>query len=103
LRDNSRPAIERAFLLTNKQAHPMSDRPANIQGMKATEFWFWTMRSETTEKVQRSPCRFTDDEALSRDPQAVRVPGTCEAIDCPTHPGEYEAMLLSSIFKDCKS
>ena len=61
------------------------------------------MRSETTGKVRRSPCRFTDDEALSRDPDAVRVPGTREVIDCPTGPDEYEAMLLSTIFKNCKS
>jgi hypothetical protein len=79
----------------------MSDRPTNIQGMKATEFWFWTMRSETTGKVRRSPCRYTEEDALSRDPKAARVPGTCEAINLPTHPDEYEAMLPSSIFKNC--
>ena len=77
----------------------MSERPANIQGMKATEFWFWTMRSETSGKVQRSPCRYSEDDALSRDPQAVRVSGSCKVIELPTHQDEYEAMLPSSIFK----
>lgn len=66
--------------------------------MKPTEFWFWKMKSETTGKVQRSPCRFTEEVALSLDPQAVRVPGTCEVRNLPTTTEEYRAMLPSSIF-----
>lgn len=76
----------------------MSHRPPNIQGMKLTEYWFWNMKSETTGKVQCSPCRFTEEVALSRDPQAVRIPGTCEVRALPTTPEEYRAMLPSSIF-----
>lgn len=76
----------------------MSDRPATIQGMKTAEYWFWKMRSETTGKVQRSSCRFTEAEALSRDPQAIRVPDTCEVRTLPTSPEEFRAMLPSSIF-----
>lgn len=45
-----------------------------------TEFWFWKMRSATTGKVGKSPCRFTEAEALKRDPEAVRVPGSCQVI-----------------------
>lgn len=70
--------------------------------MKPTEFWFWKMKSETTGKVQRSPCRFTEEVALSRDTQAVRIPGTCEVRNLPTHPDEYRGQLPSSIFQSCR-
>lgn len=46
--------------------------------MKATEFWFWRMRSETTGKVGKSPCRYTEEAALARDPNAARIPGSME-------------------------
>jgi len=79
----------------------VSDLPATIQRMKPTEFWFWMMKSDTTGKVQRTPCRFTEDDALGREPKAVRVPGTCEVRNLPTTPEEYRAMLPSSIFQNC--
>lgn len=46
--------------------------------MERIELWFWMMRSETTGKLIRSPCRFQEAEALRRDPSAVRIPGTLE-------------------------
>ena len=49
--------------------------------MKTTEFWYWRMRSETTGKLIKSVCRFTEEDALRRDPQAVRIEGSCVLID----------------------
>ena len=59
--------------------------------MKTTEFWFWRMRSETTGKVVRSPCRYTEADALKRDPDAVRIEGTCVLIDVAETPDEIAA------------
>lgn len=43
-----------------------------------TEFWYWTLTDRETGRRARTPCRYTVAEALSRDPTAERVPGTCE-------------------------
>lgn len=59
--------------------------------MKTTEFWFWRMLSETTHKVGKSPCRYTEEQALARDPNAVRLEGTCVLIDVAETPDETYA------------
>lgn len=51
--------------------------------MKKTEFWYWRMRSDTTGKVGKCSCRYREEDALARDPGAVRIDGTCEVRDCP--------------------
>ena len=60
----------------------MSHERSKLPGMKATEFWFWKMRDEWG-RVRRSVCRFTEAEALARDPQAQPMDGTCEIRMCP--------------------
>lgn len=60
----------------------MSHARLRLAGMKATEFWFWKMRDDWG-RVRRSVCRFTEAEALKRDPHAERVEGTCEVRMCP--------------------
>lgn len=47
------------------------------------------MRSETTGKARRSPGRLTEEEALARDPGAVRILNTCEVIRCPESVDEW--------------
>lgn len=59
--------------------------------MKTTEFWYWRMRSETTGKVGKSPCRYREEDALARDPDAVRIEGTCVLIDVAETPDECAA------------
>ena len=59
--------------------------------MKSTEFWYWRMRSETTKKVGKSPCRYTEEVALKLDPNAVRIPGSMEIRECPETQEELAA------------
>jgi hypothetical protein len=63
------------------QAHLTTHRQAQTVGMKTTEFWYWRMRSETTGKLIKSVCRYTEEDALKRDPQAVRIEGSCVLVD----------------------
>lgn len=57
--------------------------------MKPVEFWFWTLRNKTTGERTRSSCRLTEAEALRRDPDAMRVPDSCEVRVLPKHPDDY--------------
>jgi hypothetical protein len=59
----------------------MSYAGLRLARVKATEFWFWKMRDEWG-RLRRSPCRFTETEALRRDPLAQRIEGTCEVRMC---------------------
>ena len=59
----------------------MNHRQAHTGAMKSTEFWHWRMRSETTGKLIKSVCRYTEEDAVKRDPQAVRIEGSCVLID----------------------
>ena len=65
--------------------------------MKAVEFWFWRMRSETSGKVVKSPCRYREEDALSRDPNAVKIPGSCVVIDVAETPDEIAARSHSNL------
>lgn len=59
--------------------------------MKAVEFWFWMMRDDWG-RLRKSPCRFTEADALKRDPEATRVPGSCEVRRCPEDDAEFHAV-----------
>lgn len=48
--------------------------------MKKTEFWYWLMTDDLGRR-RKSPCRYTEADALARDPTATRVDGTCVLID----------------------
>jgi len=61
--------------------------------MKRIEFWYWTLRQDATGRVGRSICRLTEAEALRRDPDARRVPDSCEVRVLPKHPDEYVPRL----------
>ena len=52
--------------------------------MKKVEYWYWRMRSETApHKITTTRWRMPEAEALERDPNAVRVPGTLEVRELP--------------------
>jgi hypothetical protein len=57
--------------------------------MKPVEFWYWNLRSGADGAWTQSNCRLTEAEALRRDPQASRVPGSCEVRVLPKHPDDY--------------
>lgn len=63
--------------------------------MKHTEFWYWKMHDEWG-RVRRSVCKFTEADALARDPQATRIEGTCEVRMCPETRDEISAMALDT-------
>lgn len=63
--------------------------------MKATEYWFWKMRDDWG-RVRRSVCKFTEADALARDPQATRVEGSCEVRMCPETVDEIAALALDN-------
>ncbi len=73
----------------------MSHAQLRLAGMKATEFWFWKMRDDWG-RVRRSVCRFTEAEALARDPQAQHIEGTCEVRMCPETVDEISALALDN-------
>lgn len=50
--------------------------------MKPVEFWRWMMTDEFGRR-RKSPCLFTEADALARDQTATRIDGTCEIRMCP--------------------
>lgn len=64
--------------------------------MKKVEFWYWRMKSETTGKVGKSVCRFREEDALRRDPDAVRIEGTRVVIDVTETADELAARAPTS-------
>ena len=58
--------------------------------MKKTEFWMWLMADDWGRR-RKSPCRFTEEQALKRDPTATRIEGTCVVIDVAETPAEIFA------------
>jgi len=52
--------------------------------------------------VATSPCRFTVEDALQRDPDAVRVPGSCIVRNLPVTPEEFDAQCTSAFLKGQK-
>lgn len=62
-----------------------------MHSMKKVEFWYWRMKSDTTGKVIKSPCRFRKEDALARDPQAAPIPGSCVVIEVADTPDEIAA------------
>jgi len=79
-------------------ARLVSDQPATIARMKAVEFWYWKMLNHRG-IVAMSPCRFTVEDALQRDPDAVRVPGSCAVRFLPVSPEEFDARCTSAFLK----
>ena len=65
----------------------MSHPGPTLAGMKPTEFWHW-MLADQFGRRRRSSCRYTEVEALARDPGATRVEGSCEVRLCPESPEE---------------
>lgn len=62
--------------------------------MKSIEFWFWLLRDPHTGRRKQSLCRLTEAEARRRDPQAMRVAGSCELRVLPRHPDDYASRLV---------
>ena len=58
--------------------------------MKQVEFWYWKMR-DMLGRVRRSVCEMTEADALARDPDAVRIPGTLVVRNCPENADEVAA------------
>ncbi|MEJ6001106.1 hypothetical protein [Paucibacter soli] len=61
---------------------------------KTVEFWHWLLRDPETGRRRQSLCRLTEAEARRRDPQASRVPGSCELRLLPRHPDSYLSSLV---------
>lgn len=59
--------------------------------MKDVEFWLWMMTDQWGRR-RKSPCRYTESEALKRDPTATRVEGSCEVRNCPENADERYAL-----------
>ncbi|RZJ08027.1 MAG: hypothetical protein EOP39_14840 [Rubrivivax sp.] len=59
--------------------------------MKDVEFWYWLMLDQWGRR-RKSRCRFTEAEALKRDPTATRVDGSCEVRSCPENADERAAL-----------
>jgi hypothetical protein len=55
--------------------------------MKDVEFWYWMMLDQFGRR-RKSPCRYRAEDALSRDPTATRVEGSCEVRSCPENSDE---------------
>lgn len=64
------------------KAHAPIYLAGKIASMESMEFWFWMMRDDWG-RVRKCVCRFTEAEALKRDPTAERVPGSVEVRRCP--------------------
>lgn len=63
--------------------------------MKRTEFWYWMVADEWG-RQRRSVCRFTEADAIARDPQATRIEGTCEVRMCPETLDEIATLALDT-------
>lgn len=79
-------------------AHAMSHSADKMPLMKAVEFWLWMMKNSRG-RVRQSPCRFMEKEAVQYDPQATRIPGTCEVRELPETPDELDALHTSSFLR----
>lgn len=58
--------------------------------MKKVEFWYWLMTDDWGRR-RKSVCRFSEADALRRDPGATRIEGTCVLIDVAETPDELAA------------
>jgi hypothetical protein len=66
-----------------------------LVNMRQVEFWFWMMADQWGRR-RKSPCRYTEADALARDPGATRIEGTCEVRLCPETRDEVSAMALDT-------
>lgn len=57
--------------------------------MTEVEFWFWMIRDAASGERCRSVGRLTESEARRRDPEALRVEGSCERRVLPRHPDAW--------------
>jgi hypothetical protein len=63
--------------------------------MKRVEYWKWmTWNNQRTKKTQTRYV-MTEEEALRRHPEAVRVEGTCEVRELPETEDELRAGMTS--------
>lgn len=60
-----------------------------------TEFWFWMMLN-THGKRRKSTCLLTEEHAKSIDPDAERIPGTCQVINVLS-PDEFKPFSTSDV------
>lgn len=79
-------------------AHVVSYSCVTIASMKAVEYWLWMMK-DCRGAVRQSPCRFTVTDALQRDPDAVRIPGSCIVRNLPVTPEEFDAQCTSAFLR----
>ncbi|RQO61307.1 hypothetical protein DBR47_07415 [Paucibacter sp. KBW04] len=66
--------------------------------MRAVEFWYWMMKNSRGVR-RKSPCRFMAEDAFLADPEATRIPGTCEVRTLPETPEEFGELHTSAFFK----
>jgi hypothetical protein len=65
-----------------------------IRSMKKVEYWCWRMRSDTVpHKLITTRWHMPEAEALARDPDAERVPGTLEVRQQPETEEEKSTCL----------
>lgn len=65
--------------------------------MKRVEYWCWRINSETAPfKPYNSRHHMTEETALARHPEAVRVPGSMEVRDIPETDEEFMANTTSA-------
>jgi hypothetical protein len=64
--------------------------------MKPTEFHLWMICDERTGKMRRTRYLMTQETALRRHPEAVKVPHTCEIRNLPENEDEIRMNTTSS-------
>jgi hypothetical protein len=76
-------------------AHLVIDCAGIVTSMKPTPFYRWLIRDERTGK-RKTRYLMTEETALHRHPEAVKVPGTCEVRDLPECEDEIQMNTTSS-------
>lgn len=64
--------------------------------MKPTEFWIWKIRDELTGKMRKTRYRMTEETAMERHPEAVKLPGSREVRNLPENEDEIRMNTTSS-------
>jgi hypothetical protein len=68
--------------------------------MKPTEFHLWMIRDERTGRMRKTRYLMTEETALQRHPEAVKVPLSCEVRNLPENDDEIRANTTSSWQRD---
>jgi hypothetical protein len=63
--------------------------------MKPTEFWFGKVRDELTGKMRKTRYRMTEETAMERHPEALKIGGSFEVRDLPENEDEIRMNTTS--------